>query len=81
MLPFSSSRQAKRVRQDNNITEDVWNGRRGVIRAEHRLPNARDDLVQQWKERIIAKGGSSADKPAPSAAGMPAPDVLPFDDA
>ena len=52
MLPFSSARQSVRVRQDNNITEEVWNTRRKVIRDEHRLPNARAELERLWKERI-----------------------------
>ena len=62
-LPFSSKNQAKRVRQDNNITEDSWNARRSAIRAEHRQPNARDELSRLWKERIrarIASGTTSA---------------------
>jgi hypothetical protein len=28
MLPFSSAMQAKCVRQENNITNDVWNARK-----------------------------------------------------
>jgi hypothetical protein len=51
-LPFSSVRQAKRVRQDFNITEDLWNTRSKWIRSEHRLANAREDLARLWKERI-----------------------------
>ena len=52
MLPFSGARQAKRVRQENHITEEVWNARRKAIRDEHRLPNARAELERLWKERI-----------------------------
>ena len=52
MLPFSSARQAKRVRQENNITDDVWNARRKMIRDEHRLPKARAELERLWKERV-----------------------------
>ena len=62
-LPFSSKNQAKRVRQDNNITEDSWNARRSAIRAEHRQANARDELSRLWKERIrarIVSGATSA---------------------
>ena len=62
-LPFSSKNQAKLVRQDNNITEDMWNARRKTIMAEHRNPNARDELARLWKERIrerIASGASAA---------------------
>jgi hypothetical protein len=62
-LPFSSKNQAKLVRQDNNITEDMWNARRKTIRAEHRNPNARDELARLWKERIrerIASGAAAA---------------------
>ena len=46
------SDRPKRVRQDFNITEDVWNTRRSLIRADHRLPNAREELERLWKERI-----------------------------
>ena len=52
MLPFSGARQAKRVRQENHITEEVWNARRKAIRDEHRLPNARAELERLWNERI-----------------------------
>ncbi len=54
MLPFSSARQSVRVRQDNNITEEVWNARCKAIRDldEHRLSNARAELERLWKERI-----------------------------
>jgi len=61
-LPFSCVRQAKLVRQDNNLPEEAWQARRGLIRAEHRLPNAREELARLWKERIRAKieSGSAA---------------------
>jgi hypothetical protein len=75
-LPFSSVRQAKLVRQDNHITEDMWNVRRTTIRAEHRQPNARDELSKLWKERIrfrIASGASAA-----AGAGM-ADEALPME--
>ena len=52
MLPFSSARQAKRVRQENHITDEVWNARRKMIRDEHRLPKARAELERLWKERV-----------------------------
>jgi hypothetical protein len=58
----ASLQQAKRVRTDN-ITEDVLNIRRSVIRAEHRLPNARADLAQQWKKWIRNKAASAAAAP------------------
>ncbi len=51
-LPFSGVRQAKRVRQEFHITEEVWNTRSKWIRDEHRLPNAREELERLWKERI-----------------------------
>ena len=60
MLPFSSDMQSKRVRQDNSITEDVWNARRAVIRAEHRVPTARGELEKSWKERLERKGCASS---------------------
>jgi hypothetical protein len=51
-LPFSGIRQAKRIRQEFHITEEVWNIRSKWIRDEHRLPNAREELERLWKERI-----------------------------
>jgi hypothetical protein len=60
MLPFSSVRQAKRVRTENSITMDVWNTRILAVAAKHRLPNARAELEQLWKERLISKGGAAA---------------------
>ena len=68
MLPFSSARQAKRVRQENNITDDVWNARRKMIRDEHRLPKARAEL-ESGKEGVLEDiyfaagwGGAVADR-------------------
>ncbi len=52
--------QAKRVRQENSITEDMWNARHAVIRADHRLPSARDKLGTSWKKRLESKGAASA---------------------
>ena len=60
MLLFSSDWQAKRVRQDFSITEDAWNGRRELIRAEHRAETARTELAQSWKQRLKSKGGGAA---------------------
>ena len=77
-LPFSSVRQAKRVRQDFNIIEDVWNTRRAFIRADHRLPNAREELERLWKERID-KGLAAS--PGAAGAGVVDPaDALPLED-
>ena len=69
-LPFSSKNQAKLVRQDNNITEDMWNARRRTIRAEHRNPNARDELARLWKERIRERIASGAAAAAGAGAGI-----------
>ncbi len=60
MLPFSSVRQAKRVRTENSITEDVWNTCRAAVAADYRLPNASADLELLWKKRLISKGGAAA---------------------
>jgi hypothetical protein len=62
MLPFSSVRQAKRIRTENSITEDVWNTRIQAVTAEHRLPNARADLDLEllWKQRLIRKSSEAA---------------------
>ncbi len=45
MLPVNSNKQAKRVRQDFSITEEVWNARREVIRADHHAETARTELA------------------------------------
>ncbi len=62
--------QSKRVRQENSATEDVWNARRAVIRADHRLPAARGELETSWKELLESKGGAA------SAAAPVAPMIL-----
>jgi hypothetical protein len=46
--------QAKSVRQGFSITEAAWNGRRELIRAEHRAEAARAELAQSWKQRLIS---------------------------
>ena len=68
MLPVNSNKQAKRVRQDFSITEEVWNARREVIRADHRAETARTELEQSWKRRLISKGGGASAVPAATAA-------------
>ncbi len=77
MLPFSSDRQSKRVRQDFSITEDAWNVRRELIRADHRAETARTELAQSWKQRLIGKGGGPA---AAAAAVAMADEELPYED-
>ncbi len=72
MLHFSSDMQAKRVRQENSITEDVWNARRAVIRADHRLPAARGKLETSWKKRLESTGKCCA----ASEAGAVVPMIL-----
>jgi hypothetical protein len=67
-VPFSSDWQAKRVRQDFSITENAWNGRRELIRAEHRAESARTKLAQSWKQLLISKGGGAAAAPVAAAA-------------
>jgi hypothetical protein len=80
-LPFSSVRQAKRVRQDFNIIEDVWNTRRALIRADHRLPNAREELERLWKERIDKGLAASPGAAGAAGAGVVDPaDALPLED-
>jgi hypothetical protein len=70
ILPFSSDMQAKRIRQENSITEDVWNARRAAIRADHRLPAARGALETSWKKRLESMLSAA------SAAGAVAPAIL-----
>ncbi len=77
MLPFSSVRQAKRVRQDNTITDDVWNARSKMIRDEHRcLPNVRVVLERLWKERVTKDIASNAAQRGGGAAVDSDKDVL-----
>ena len=51
MLPFSSKKQAQIVRQENDLTDDVWQRRRDQIMAEHRLDGARDQLRTQCMDQ------------------------------
>jgi hypothetical protein len=82
MLPFNSDRQAKRVRTDNNITDDVWNARRKYIMDEHRQTNARTELAQCWKQRLIKKSEVASSAAGPAAPGAPVvdPEAIQFDD-
>jgi hypothetical protein len=80
-LPFSSVRQAKRVRQQFSITEDVWDARCKSIRAEHRLPNAREDLERLWKERLASDPGPGDGAGAAAGARVADPaDALVYED-
>ena len=83
MLPFNSDRQAKRVRTDNNITDNVWNARRKYIMDEHRQTNARTELAQCWKQRLIKKSevASAAAGPAAAAAAAVDPEAILFDES
>ena len=78
-LPFSGIRQSKRVRQQFSIPEEVWNTRSSWIRAEHRLPNAREDLERLWKERIANDSKSKDGAVAAAALADPA-DELPLEE-
>jgi hypothetical protein len=80
MLPFSSDWQAKRVRQDFRITEDAWNARSELIRAEHRAETARTELAQSWKQWLVSKGGGAAASPSAAAAMTVAAEELPYGD-
>jgi hypothetical protein len=52
MLPFSSKKQAQIIRQENQIADLQLGKRRDLIMAEHRLPNAKEQLEQHWKAWI-----------------------------
>ena len=70
MLPFSGKKQSQIIRQENDFTDDAWQKRRNLITAEHRLENARDQLMTQWKAWIkqdAVKGSSQAGTEAPAA--------------
>ncbi len=72
MLPFSGKKQSQIIRQpeENGYTYDDWQKRRNLITAEHRLENARDKLMTQWKAWIkqdAIKGSSQAGPAAPAA--------------
>ncbi len=77
---FNSDRQAKRVRQDFSITEEVWSARREVIRANHRAETARTELAQSWKQGLIRKGDGAAAPPAAAAAVAVADGELHYDE-
>ena len=79
-LPFSGARQAKRIRGEFNIPEDVWNTRIKWIRDEHRLPNARQELGRLWKERIAKDGASGTGAGAAQAVLEDPADRLPVID-
>ncbi len=70
----------KRVWQDFSITEDAWNGRSKLIRAEHRAETARIELELSWKQPLISKGGGAAAAPAADAAVVVADEQLPYED-
>ncbi len=70
MLPFSGKKQSQIIRQENDLTDDDWQMRRNQITAEHRLENARDQLMNQWKAWIkqdAVKASSQAGPGAPAA--------------
>ncbi len=79
-LLFYSDRQVKRVRTSNNITEDVWNAHRAVIRAEHRLPTARTELEQYWKEPLIKNNSAASSAAGPVAAVVVEDGAMQFDE-
>jgi hypothetical protein len=69
MLPFSGKKQSQIIRQENDLTDDDWQKRRNLITAEHRLENARDQLMTQWKAWIkldAVKASSQAGQGAPA---------------
>ncbi len=68
MLPFNSDRQAKRVRKDFSLTEDMCNARRKISRGEYRAEGARTELAEAWKQRLKSKGDGAAAAPAAGAA-------------
>ena len=70
----------KRVWQEFSITEAAWNVHSELIRAEHRAEEARTELDQAWKQRLISKGGGAAAAPAAGAAAAAAAEELPFKD-
>ncbi len=62
------------------LHEDAWNGRRELIRAEHRAETARTELAQSWKQRLNSKGAGAGAAPAAAAAVVVAAEELPFED-
>ncbi len=72
MLPFSGKKQSQIIRQENDLTDDDWQKRRNIITAEHRLENARDQLMTQWKaswwiKQDAVKASSQVGPGAPAA--------------
>jgi hypothetical protein len=52
MLPFSRKKQAQIIRQENQVSDEIWQKRRDLIAAEHRLLAAREQIEQHWKAWI-----------------------------
>ena len=67
MLPFSSKKQAQIIRQENQIPDEDWQKYRKNIASDHRLPDAREQLMQSWKAWIA----QDAFKPRREAAARP----------
>ncbi len=72
MLPFWGKKQSQIIRQENDLTDDDWQKRRNLITAEHRLENARDQLMTQWKawikqDAVEASGQAGQGAPAAQA--------------
>ena len=70
--------QACTARQQH--TEELWQARREVIRADHRAANARTELAQSWRQRLITKGCGAASAPAAGAAMAMADGELHYED-
>jgi hypothetical protein len=59
----------------------AWDARCKWIRAEHRLPNAREDLERLWKERLASDPGPGDGAGAAAGARVADPaDALVYED-
>jgi hypothetical protein len=77
-LSFSRKKQAQIIRQENQITDLQWGKHRDLIMAEHRFPNAREQLEQHWKV-WIAQDAFTARRAAATLAKAAAEEIPEYD--
>lgn len=57
-LPFTSSKQAASVRERNQVPLHQWEAQQELIKAEHDLAGARDQLSRGWKQLFASEMGA-----------------------
>ncbi len=63
-------KQSQIIRQENDLTDDDWQKRRNQITAEHRLENARDQLMTEWKAWIKKDAFKASSQAGPGASAV-----------